>query len=102
MFHDGDLNRAVNQCYLPQVAVDHLKAVFGERISDRPDLVKFTQPLRRPFWRHALLRTRSGRRTFHQRMNERRFAQSNWRWRRKALRETGARPYPFYVGRLER
>ncbi len=55
MFHDVELNRAVNRCYGLQVAVDHVKAVFGERISDRPDLVKFTQPLRGPFWRHRLL-----------------------------------------------
>ncbi|MGY2805552.1 CBASS cGAMP synthase [Bradyrhizobium sp. USDA 4506] len=34
------LDDAINHCYLPEVAVDHLKAIFGERIPNRPDLVK--------------------------------------------------------------
>jgi hypothetical protein len=34
------LDDAINHCYLPQVAVDHLKAIFGERVPNRPDLVK--------------------------------------------------------------
>jgi hypothetical protein len=34
------LDDAINHCYLPQVAVDHLKSIFGERIPNRPDLVR--------------------------------------------------------------
>lgn len=34
------LDDAINHCYVPEVAVDHLKAIFGERIPNRPDLVK--------------------------------------------------------------
>ena len=34
------LDDAINHCYVPEVAVDHLKSIFGERIPNRPDLVK--------------------------------------------------------------
>ncbi|WP_152977562.1 hypothetical protein [Bradyrhizobium pachyrhizi] len=34
------LDDAINHCYLSEIAVDHLKAIFGERIPNRPDLVK--------------------------------------------------------------
>lgn len=34
------LDDAINHCYVPEVAVDHLKTIFGERIPNRPDLVR--------------------------------------------------------------
>lgn len=33
------LNSCINQCYIAEVAVEHLQDVFGERIPNRPDLV---------------------------------------------------------------
>ena len=34
-----ELDSAINHCYLPDVAVKRMKAVFGERIPTRPELV---------------------------------------------------------------
>lgn len=36
--HD-QLDTAINHCYLPEVAVDRMRTVFGDRIPNRPDLV---------------------------------------------------------------
>jgi hypothetical protein len=36
--HD-QLDMAVNNCYLPDVAVSRMQAIFGDRIPNRPDLV---------------------------------------------------------------
>jgi hypothetical protein len=33
------LNSAINQCYLPDVAVNRMRSIFGDRIPNRPDLV---------------------------------------------------------------
>jgi hypothetical protein len=33
------LNSAIHQCYLPDVALERMRAVFGDRIPNRPDLV---------------------------------------------------------------
>lgn len=33
------LNSAINQCYLPDLAINRMRAVFGDRIPNRPDLV---------------------------------------------------------------
>ena len=35
----SQLDMAINHCYLPDVAVSRMQAVFGDRIPDRPDLV---------------------------------------------------------------
>jgi hypothetical protein len=33
------LNSTINQCYLPEIAIDRMCALFGDRIPDRQDLV---------------------------------------------------------------
>jgi hypothetical protein len=37
------LNSAIYQCYLPDLAVDRMRAIFGDRIPNRPDLVGVQQ-----------------------------------------------------------